>query len=164
MLCAVTFTAQGQNIKDHYVARNDEKGTVYHTFPNKLFESREHGDLIFDVTYRDRTDGLATLNFTYEMVTMTPVDSVRFTSGRTQMRGVVEKLYIEPTKKTWKHRYTFKTPVVALYTFFDAAQQPEAVLYAGGKAYVYTVKPSAWRSYAPIGNKIFSMIRVNESH
>ena len=78
------------------------------------------------------------------------------------MSGPVDKLYLEPEKKQWKHRYTFDADGSELCGFFDERALPEVTVYVGGKPYVYRAKRSAWRSYAPIGYRIFDMIRVNE--
>lgn len=139
-------------------------GTVYHTFPCTLFENRNVGDLTFDITCRDNREMPATINFTYEMAEIAPADSVRFVSGGTQMKGEVKKLYISPQKKQWKHRYSLSVDMKLLFTFFDVDALPEAIVYSQGQAFVYKAKPSAWKSYAPVGYKIFEMIRVNEQH
>lgn len=162
MIClAVASAASAQQIRGHYVSKSEQDGTIYHTFPVTLFESREAGDLTFDITCKQGRDS-AVVNFTYVMDRMTPADSIRFVSGRSVLAGAVGKIYIEPTKKQWKHRYTFSVPVGPLYTFFDEHELPRAVLYAGGREYPFEVRRSAWRSYAPVGYKIFEMIRVNE--
>ena len=96
------------------------------------------------------------------MAQAVPADSVRFVSGRVALAGPVEKLYLEPEKKGWKHRYTFDADGSLLCGFFDEGAEPEVTLYAGERPYVYRAKRSAWRSYAPIGYKIFEMIHVNE--
>lgn len=163
-LCAVgiVVSAPAQNIRGHYVSKAETDGVIYHTFPCTLFEHPGAGDLTFDITYKERRDGMATINFTYEMERATPADSIRFAAGRTVMGGPTEKIYLEPGRKRWKHRYTFRVPVERLETFFDEAAVPSVALYAGGRTYVYSVKRSAWRSYAPVGYRIFEMIRVNE--
>lgn len=160
----IVFALQAQNIRGHYVSKAEPDGVIYHTFPCTLFENRDAGDLTYDITYKEHRDGYAVINFTYEMEQATPADSVRFTTGRTVMAGPVEKLYLEPGKKRWRHRYSFRTPVAPLRTFYDEATLPEVTVYSGGRAYVYGVKRAAWRSYAPVGYKIFEMIRVNEEH
>ncbi len=152
-----------QDIRGRYVSRTQEDGTIYHTFPCTLFEHPEAGDLTFDITYKEDADGLATLNFTCEMDGAVPIDSVCFAAGAVRLQGAVEKLYIEPERKRWRHRYSLRTPVEALYPFFDAEAQPKAALYAGECVWYYRVKRSAWRSYAPVGRKIFEMVRVNEA-
>lgn len=165
MMCvAVVMPAAGQNIKDHYVSKVDDSGTIYHTFPVSLFEASRGEELTFDMTYRTNGDGMATINFSYEKDGTLPTDSVHFISGRTGMRGVAKKLYVTAEKKLWKHRYSVSVDVKALYAFFDAAATPQVVLYEQGEACVYLVKPSAWRSTAPVMNKIFQMIRINEQH
>lgn len=133
-------------------------------FPCTLFENREAGNLTFDITYRSHSDGAATLNFSYEMKQVIPADSIRFVSGQIVMQGAVRKIYIEPEKTQWKSRYTFAVDIRSFYSFFDVSATPEAILYSRGNAYVYKVKPAAWRSFAPVGSKIFSMIRTNEQN
>ena len=155
---------QGQDIRKYYVSKSDGESTIYHLFPCSLFKNDKMGDLTFDITYRDHSDGMATINFTYEMNEVVPVDSVRFVSGRTIMQGSVQKIYISPEKKHWKHRYGFVADVRSLYTFFDVSASPEAILYCGGKSYLYKVKTPVWRTYAPVGSKTFGMIRINEQH
>lgn len=154
--------ASGQEIRSHYVSKAETDGTIYHTFPVTLFEHPEAGDLTFDITYKEHRGGRATLNFTCHSSSPDGVDSVRFVSGSTVLSGPVEKLYLEPERRGWKHRYTFDLDASLLCGFFDERQQAEAMLYIGGIPRVYRVKRSAWRSYAPIGYRIFEMIRVNE--
>lgn len=162
LLCA--GSAVGQNIRGHYVSKAEEDGTIYHTFPKTLFTNSECGDLTFDLTYKEKKEGVVTVNFTYGMPQMNPVDSVCIQiDGRTILSGRASKLYIEPERKVWKHRYTFTAPVAAFGTFFDETTLPVMMLYSQGKAYAYPAKPSAWQSFAPIGFRIFEMIRVNEN-
>lgn len=151
-----------QNIRSHYVSKAEADGVIYHTFPVTLFENRETGDLTFDITYKENRGGCATINFTCRMPDAVPADSVRFAAGAVTMSGPVEKLYLEPGKKDWKHRYTFDADGSKLCGFFDERALPEVTVYVGGRASVYSVKRSAWRSYAPIGYKIFEMVYVNE--
>lgn len=162
--CGILATpVMGQNIKGHYVSKSDQTGTIYHTFPTTLFEAPRNGELTFDITYKSNGDGLAVINFTCEMEEGILADSVCFTSGRTEMDGPVKKLYISPEKKRWTHRYTFSADVNALYTFFDASTTPQVVLYRQGNERIYEVKPSAWKSTAPVMDKIFQMIRINDA-
>ena len=164
LLLGVCLSASAQKIKGRYVSKVEEDGTIYHTFPETLFSSREAGDLTFDITYKTRQDGTATVNFTYYAAQAAPSDSVRFEAGKVTLAGPVEKIYIEPEKKRWVHRYTFSVDADALARFFDPAAQPEATLYpAGGRPVRYHVQKSAWRDYAPVASKIFEMIRYNEA-
>lgn len=162
LLVGMSLPATGQNIRSYYVSKAEADGMIYHTFPVTLFEHPQAGDLTFDLTYKEHREGRATLNFTCRMERANTVDSVRFESGRVVMAGPVGKLYLEPEKRGWKHRYTFDIDASKLCGFFDEKTQPKVVLYVGGEALVYRVKRSAWRSYAPVGYRIFEMIRVNE--
>ena len=157
------LAASGQNIRSHYVSKAETDGVIYHTLPVTLLEHPEAGDLTFDITYKEHQTGRATLNFTCRMVRPETVDSVRFVSDGVVLAGPVEKLYLEPEKRGWKHRYTFDLNASQLCGFFDEKALPEATLYIGGEPWVYRAKRSAWRTYAPIGYRIFEMIRVNEA-
>ena len=148
LVAGASGTLRAQDIRGRYVSKTQEDGTIYHTFPCTLFEHPEAGDLTFDITYKEGAE---------------PIDSVCFAAGGVCLRGAVGRLYIEPDRKRWKHRYSLRTPVAALCPFFDAEQLPEARLYAGERVWVYRAKRSAWRSYAPVGRRIFEMVRVNEA-
>ena len=170
-LCiAGASTLPAQNIRNHYVSKAETDGVIYHTFPVTLFENREAGDLTFDITYKEHRGGRATINFTCRMAQDTPgyfdfvgeVEEAVSAADAAVMSGPVDKLYLEPEKKQWKHRYTFDADGSELCGFFDERALPEVTVYVGGKPYVYRAKRSAWRSYAPIGYRIFDMIRVNE--
>lgn len=154
---------RAQQIRDHYVSKAEADGVIYHTFPCTLFENRDAGALTFDITYKEHRDNLATINFTYEAAQVSPADSIRFVSGSTTMSGPVEKIYLEPDRKRWRHRYTFRAPVARVAAFFDEHASPSVTLYVAGAEIVYDVKRSAWRSYAPVAYRIFEMIRVNEA-
>lgn len=165
LFCLLMFSsvALGQNIKGHYVSKSQPDGTIYHTMPVTLFENNTSGDLVFDLTYKQHS-GRVTLNFTYEVAQPLSADSVRFVSGTTIFSGAVQKMYVEPNQKMWKHRYSLTTSIQPLYVFFNEKALPEVTIYADGKAYVYRVKRAAWRNYAPVGFKIFEMIRFNETN
>ncbi|MCM1151429.1 MAG: hypothetical protein NC322_05255 [Alistipes senegalensis] len=156
-------SAAGQNIRGRYVSRADDDGTIYHLLPVTLFESRSEGDLTFDLTYKAGPQGRAVLNFTYFASAPTPADSVSFDAGRISLAGPAERFYIEPDKKSWKHRYSLQTDAELVRAFFDETAVPRVIVYSGGVPHPYEVKKSAWRSYAPVGRKIFEMIRLNEA-
>ena len=155
-------TVLAQKIAGRYVSKAQEDGTIYHTFPETLFENPDAGDFTFDITYKSGRDGRATINFTYFSETAVSADSVRFEAGRTVMAGPVTRIYAEPEKKRWKHRCSFCTGVEPLQLFFDEEATPGISVYAGGREMRFRVKRSAWRSYAPVGYRIFEMIRANE--
>lgn len=165
LICSLVFCSvvSGQNIKGHYVVKNQEDGAIYHTMPEALFENSESGSLIFDLTYKQHS-GVVTLNFSFEMSQPMSIDSVRFVSSVARFGGEVRKMYVEPNKKQWKHRYSLSAPLKPFYLFFDESALPEVLLYSGGKPIVFKAKKSAWKSYAPIGYKIFDMIRFNEQN
>lgn len=158
------FAASGrsQSIRGHYVSKAEADGVIYHTLPVTLFESRTAGPLTFDMTYKEGQDGSVTINFTCCMPHAVSADSVSFRAEDAVLSGPVVKLYLEPAKKGWRHRYSLRTDAAPVCAFFDERTTPRVTLWSGGEAVVFEVKRSAWRSYAPVGFRIFEMIRVNE--
>lgn len=163
LLAGCVSALRAQDIRDRYVVRQEEDGTIYHTLPVTLFEREESGDLTFDITYKTERDGRATLNFTFRMGEPTPLDSVCFRSGRTTISGPVKRFYVEPSKREWVHRYSLEAAVEPFYRFFDAEAEASVTLYSGGRAYRYEARRRAWHAYAPVGFRIFEMIRCNEA-
>lgn len=164
LLLGISGPAAAQKIKGQYVSKVQEDGTIYHIFPKTLFCDRQAGELKCDVTYKTRQDGKATVNFTYYAEQATPADSVCFRTAAVTVSGPVEKIYIEPSKKQWAHRYVLYSDADALARFFDVEATPEATLYfSGGGSVTYPVQRSAWRDYAPVVSKIFEMIHYNEA-
>lgn len=156
--------ARGQDIRGHYVSKAETDGVIYHTLPVTLFENPRSGGLTFDLTYKEHTGGRVTLNFTYEAAEPFPADSVRFVSGGVVLSGRVDKIYLEPLRKGWKHRYSLQTAREPVHRFFDANALPRVTVYSRGRTAEYDAKRRVWRAYAPVGNRIFEMIRINEGY
>ncbi|MEG1574143.1 MAG: hypothetical protein RR293_07630 [Bacteroidales bacterium] len=161
LLCIFCSVTSGQNIKGHYVARSQEDGTLYYTMPVSLFKNDKLGDLTFDLTYKQNSKTV-TMNFTYLMEQPTSADSIKIINGSVIISGETKKIYIEPYKNMWKHRYTLSDSITNFNSFYTEKNASEAIIYAGEKEYRYKVKKSAWKNYLPIGNKIFQMIELNE--
>lgn len=155
-----------QNLSRHYVSRGDIEGTIYHTMPVTLFSNSDCGDLTYDITYKSYardTIAMATLNFTYYADEPSPAERVSIRSANTHIEGSVSRLYIEPERNRWKHRYTLHLPIEQLYGLYNADQSPEVVITTQSSELEYQAKRSAWREYAPIGYKIFEVIRLNDA-
>ncbi len=164
--CLLPLAGQAQKIKGRYTSRAQEDGTLYHLYPVELYANREHGNLSCDITYKSlkspAADPRATINFTYYADRAQPADSIRFSCGDITMRAPVEKIYIEPDKKRWKHRYTASVPVGTLYRYFDETRTPAVTLYTRQGTVEFPVRRSEWTGYAPVAFRIFEMIRCNE--
>lgn len=158
---AASLTAPAQNIRDHYVSKAEEDGTIYHTLPRTLFDHPEEGDLTFDLTYKAGSTAGATFNLTTYSADEAPVDSLRLAGARLAVTLPAERLYAEPERRRWRHRTSCRVALPAVEAFFSE-ESPEVTLYTGGRTRTYRIKRSAWRSYAPAGRKIIRMIRANE--
>lgn len=166
LACLLPLAGHAQKIKGRYTSRAQEDGTLYHLYPVELFSNRENGNLTFDITYKalksPAAEPRATINFTYYADRTLPADSIRFSCGDIAMQGRTEKIYVEPDKKRWKHRYTVSVPAATLYRYFDETRTPAVTLYTRQGAVEFPVRRSEWKDYAPVAFRIFEMIRYNE--
>lgn len=153
-----------QSIKKHYVSKPQSDGTIYFTYPVELFKSENDGALKYDVTYKDNQDQLATINMTYMQSEMVDADSITISYNDDNLiSGKVTRIYAEPDKNTWTHRYTFKSSLKNLHKFYNGKIQPEITIFAKNKPFVkYKVINGAWKDYAPVGRKIIDVILVNQ--
>lgn len=158
LLCSLP--AGAQRLRDRYVSKPEPDGMIYHLLPCTLFVDAGGDDVTFDITYKEHRDGMATLNFTCCDADAAPLDSLTL-CGAGSVTVAVERLYVEPERQRWRHRYTCRLPLDSLYRYLGE-EQPGFVLRRGAGASSCRLRPSAWRSYAPAGRRIVELIRANE--
>lgn len=166
LLAVSGLCCSAQNISRHYVSRGDIEGVIYHTMPVKLFNNAVNGELTYDITYKSYikdTVAMATLNFTYYAKQPSPARKVAIKSQRLDIEGQPSQLYIEPERNIWRHRYSLLLPIEQLYPLYNAENYPQFIIECDNEQIIYEVRGSAWRNYAPIGYKIFELIRLNDS-
>ena len=154
------LSLSGQNIKNYYVSRQQENGTIYHIFPLTLFSEKQSGDLTMDITHLDHSD-TTTVNFTYYHKTAAPADSLTLVAGDWKKSYPIGKIYIEPDKKNWVHRYSLLLPQRDLETFFGPDQSPQIILPLPSGRTIYSVNRSDWNKHAPAVRSIFAVIAIN---
>ncbi|MEG0795307.1 MAG: hypothetical protein RR397_02180 [Odoribacter sp.] len=160
LLCLVTFSASGQNIRDYYVTNNQLDGTLFFIFPLSLFEERGNGDLTIDITYKTKRDS-ATVNFTYYQTSMTVADSVSFDGNTERLSGIPQKLYIEAQKLPhWEHRYSLKVPFKQLSAIFAKETPFRIHIYSQGKLLTYNPKRTGWSKHIKIIHTILEMTQM----
>lgn len=152
-----------QSIDKHYISKPQPTGAIYFLFPTELFKSKADGVFIYDVTYNEKTDGLATINFTYEKPELNDADSISISyNNRVFVSGKPSRIYVEYKDDNWVHRYTFSTHLDDLFKLYSADITPEVTLYSKGQPFAkYSVISGKWRKYTPIGRKIIEVIRAN---
>lgn len=158
LLCT---TVVAQKIGGYFVSKSDESGTVYFLESQKIFAASTGDQLEYDLTTRDDSDSIS-MNFTYRTDSATPIDSIRIESPSVTFGGKVNKLFIEPERKVWAHRYIYtglRSDIISLYK--DSDSTPSITLYSGDDILRYDAIQSKWRRYTPIGSRIFEMIDVN---
>ncbi len=160
ILCASSVLAQ--RIDGYYVSRTESDGLIFFLLPQELFESSKSNRLQYDLTIkRSPSSDSVRMNFTYRMAEATPIDSIDIYSSSTKLRKAVERIYIEPDSKEWVHRYGAQFHMQELANFYLAEAHPTITLYSGDKRIIYNCRVNDWQRYAPIGHRIFAMIRIN---
>lgn len=162
IFCVFCLSLYGQNIQKYYVLKTQERGDLYHLLPVSLFEDTNGEELSYDLTYTS-WDGMIVMNFTYTKSEPLLIDSIRYVSGRNEIVGRVDKLYVEPTSKKWIHRYSLKSRADVFFRIYNANVTPRMVLYFRGKDYEYHVKRANWRKYVPIGQRLFKMMSLQNN-
>lgn len=157
--CIFCLSLYGQNIKKHYVLKIQEKGNLYHFLPVSLFEDTDGEKLSYDLTYTTWNDSIV-MNFSYIKTEPLLIDSIEYIAGNISLEGSVEKLYVEPTAKKWMHRYSLRGKADDFFQLYNSGTTPEILIYSKGITHPYPANKANWRKYAPIGQKIFKMIRL----
>lgn len=156
------LSAYGQSIKKHYVSKIEAEGVIYHLLPVSLFDDEMGEDFSYELTYTSWNDTIA-MTFTYILPEPSLIDSIRYISGKNEISGKTEQIYVEPTVKKWAHRYRMADKAEKFFQLYTPSSTAEIKIYSKGQEHTYRAKKRSWRKYAPIGQKIFEMIRLRQS-
>lgn len=156
------LSAYGQNIKKHYVSKIEAEGVIYHLLPVSLFDDEEGEDFSYELTYTSWNDTIA-MTFTYILPEPSQMDSIRYISGKNEITGKIEQIYVEPTAKKWAHRYRMADKAEKFFQLYSPTADAEINIHSNTQEHTYRAKKRSWRKYAPIGQKIFEMIRLRQS-
>ncbi|MFR9651800.1 MAG: hypothetical protein SNG35_07245 [Rikenellaceae bacterium] len=159
----LSLTLFGQSVKNYYVSKIVDNGTLYHLYPQELFQSSDGDDLAYDITYNSVNDSIA-LNITVVNDSVLKLKSIAIESENIKLKGELERLFVEPKGKQWLHRYSLNTQAEPLFSLYNLESNPQITLYTSDNEYIYSVKHSAWKKYAPIGNRIFEMIKIQRNN
>lgn len=161
-ILSLCTSVMGQKIDGYYVSRPESGYMIYFLMPQELMMDQQKRELSYDLTIL-RGEGYDTtrMNFTYYDDEATQIDSVRLESRRVSIGARCERLFIEPEKDRWAHRYSFVAPLAEYYPLYDAESPATITLYRDGKElFRYEARKKEWEKYAPIGAKILGMIRL----
>ncbi len=161
-LLTLSLSTYGQSVKGHYVSKTIDGGTLYHLLPKTLFHS-ESNELSYDLTYSSASDSI-TMSITFVSPEITKLDAMKVESQKMNVKDGLTRLYIEPKGKEWIHRYSMSTKAEPFFNLYTPKTTPQITLYNGDDEYIYTVKESAWKKYAPIGSRIFEMLKLDRDN
>lgn len=161
LLLFITNIGNAQKITKYYRASFQENGVLYHISPIDVFTNDENNcKFIFDITYLTTNDS-AILNLSYFDKTIRIIDSIAFIQNNIKIYSNAKKIFIEPHRTIWLHRYSTKFSFDDLTYLYSQKDKPEIVVYSSSGNINLDIKQSAWRKNAAIVAKIFTMIRLN---
>ena len=150
--------ATAQNPDKYYTRRVQEGGDVFFVYPNEDFRNTDdRSAFAFDITMREGAD-TATINFTYYSENPLPASKLGIKTTEMNIESDVTKLYVDPLKKNWEHRYTVSIPAGQLIRVFTEPLPPRFVIETKSGKLVYEAKNRKWEKYAGVINKIFYMV------
>lgn len=162
-LCA-SVSVSAQKINKTYVTKNTDKGTLYFIMPiDGLFGNGKYNSVTMDITHTAPGDSVR-INYTFIQPTFSAVDSVALNTAGKEKVFAVEKLYVEPAKKSmWLHRYGFNISKNEVREFFSGATPSSILIYSNGKTIEYSAADSKKRKdKTVIINSVFDIIENNK--
>lgn len=162
-ILSLCTTVVAQKIDSYYVSRVDGNSMVYFLKPQTLMKSAQEGSMTYDLTVlRGEGRDSVRMNFTYHSKSVLPIDSIQINSKSVSIGAATERIYIEPSKEAWVHRYGFVTTLPEFYPYYSVDAPPTITLYNAGKEVAkYDAIEKEWQKYSPVALRIFGMIRLN---
>lgn len=157
----VSNPCNAQKISRYYKSTIQGNSILYFVMPNMEFENSLNGSkLNYDITYLTIND-TATVNFSYIDKSVAIIDSIVFVQNNKRFSSSSKKLFIEPQKTKWYHRYSSRFSFNDLIFLFAQENRPQIMIYTKSVTEELNIKPSDWKRNAAIVTRILSMIKLN---
>ena len=158
----VPFLGHAQNISSYYKSSKQLNSTLYFVMPKMVFENSLNGNtLTYDITYSTVNDS-ATVNFSYLNNSARQIDSIAFFQNSREFHSKTKKLFIEPRKSKWNHRYSSRFLFTDLTLLFNQENSPKLFIYTGSGVDELFIKQRSWTKNSSIVSKILTMISLSK--
>lgn len=160
ILFSIVFQSMSiaQNPDKYYTRRVQEGGDIFLVFPNEDFKNKtDRSDFAFDITMREGSDS-ATINFTYYSKNPLPASKLLIQSGDHLIEAAAEKLYVDPLRKNWEHRFSATMEAGAMIRVFSVQTPPQFIVQSKTGNLVFESRKRKWEKYAEVLDKIFYLV------
>lgn len=151
---------KGQKISKFYKSFLQSNGVLYFVEPKQEFNNKKC-KLIYDLTYLTTNDTIS-MNFTYYGDALIGIDSISFVRNNQRLSSNVKKIFVEPHKSFWEHRYSAKFSFTDFELFFNQKSKINALLFYDNKSLRLGIKEKKWIRQSAILSKILTLIKVNK--
>ena len=156
------YPGNGQNITKYYKISKQSNGILYFVMPKMVFENSLNGSILnYDITYLTVNDS-ATVNFSYLNNSAILIDSIAIIQSSKKFFSKTKKIFIEPQKSTWNHRYSSRFLFGDLTFVFNQETDPKILIYSNSGVSELLIKQKNWIKNADIVSKVFTMIRLSK--
>jgi hypothetical protein len=130
--------------------------------PKMVFENSLKGSILnYDITYMTVNDS-AIVNFSCLDNSANLIDSIAIVQNSKKFFSKTKKIFIEPQKSKWNHRYSSKFLFGDLTFLFNQEISPKILIYSNSGVCELSIKQKNWIKNAEIVSKVFTMIRLSK--
>ncbi len=159
-----SLMTNAQNISKYYELSIQENGALYFIQPKYEFKAkRKRCKLSCDLTFLTSNDSVS-LNFSFFDTNIITIDSISFVQeNNKQIASKTRKIYVEPVKKLWLHRYSARFLFDDIKSMFNQEKKITVLIYhdQSSSIQLYT-KKGKWEKQSTIMSKIFALINANK--
>lgn len=158
----VTNTCDAQKISRYYKSSVQGNSTLYFVMPDMKFSNvQKGGTFFFDITILTSNDS-ATVNFSFIDNSIRQIDSLLFVLKDKWLSSNSKKIFIEPQKARWNHRYTSKFSLSDFMVLFAQENRPKVVISSKSGIEELEIRQGVWKRNAAIVTQILTMIKLSK--
>lgn len=151
----------GQNIKNKYMIRTTDEGSILFFFPQKGYKSKALSNIIeYDITYSTVSDSV-TINFTYKSNSALPLDSTLLKNQSFIEKPSTSMIYLEPNGNKWEQRASMKISDQSFRLFMKEENPVDLYIYSKGNEYKYEMSPKNWKKNMDIIKRVYEVFDLN---
>lgn len=158
-------SAWAQKINKDYLFYPQNGGNLYFILPQKGFKSIDKTDkngLVYDITYLTSNDSL-TFSFTYVNEEICKPEKITILTANNKLlyQGEAQMLFVQPRKKDWEHRGSFKVPFDKAVEFYVEEEPYQLQIHTNRKDILFQIVANKWKKQRYLINRIFEVMKNN---
>lgn len=154
---------QAQNITNYYASTLQDNGELYYIYPIDGFKEIDgRGKLTFDITYLTSND-TAIVNISVYSSYEQKLKAIIARLDSIALKAPLRQLMIEPNKRDWHYRYTFKLHFNDIKTIFTSPTPPVFHITGTSREIAMKMNNRKWKKQSAIVRKILQLIELNKN-